>query len=195
MSSSPATFSSRPITGMAAGEVALAIDFRAAAPLSRLYAITNFGQLYLISNPSTGAAVAVGPGGIAINGTEVGLDFNPTVDRIRLITDNEQNLRLHPDLGTVVATDLSLAFAGSDVNAGSNPQATGAAYTNSFAGATTTTLYDVDASLDVLVTQLPPNNGTLNTVGSLGANVDTLNGFDISGATTTAYAAFHVPVT
>jgi hypothetical protein len=36
------------------------------------------------------------------------LDFNPTVDRIRLVTASGQNLRLHPELGTVVATDGSI---------------------------------------------------------------------------------------
>lgn len=42
------------------------------------------------------------------------------------------------------------------------------AYTNSYIGATATTLYNIDDSLGILTTQLPPNNGTLNTVGSLG---------------------------
>jgi hypothetical protein len=37
--------------------------------------------------------------------TNASVDFNPTVDRIRLVTDSGQNLRLHPELGTVVATD------------------------------------------------------------------------------------------
>jgi hypothetical protein len=38
--------------------------------------------------------------------TNASVDFNPTVDRIRLVTDSGQNLRLHPELGTVVATEL-----------------------------------------------------------------------------------------
>jgi len=38
------------------------------------------------------------------------------------------------------------------------------------------------------VTQVPPNNGTLNTVGSLGIDVTSLVGFDILG-TDQAYAA------
>jgi hypothetical protein len=44
----------------------------------------------------------------AILGANASLDFNPTVDRIRLVTASGQNLRLHPELGTVVATDGSI---------------------------------------------------------------------------------------
>ena len=58
----------------------------------------------------------------------------------------------------------------------------GSAYTNNFVGALTTTLYDIDSSLDILVIQNPPNNGSLNTVGALGFNTSDLVGFDISSA-------------
>lgn len=69
-----------------------------------------------------------------------------------------------------------------------NPNVVGSAYTNSFAGATATTLYGLDTNLDILVTQNPPNDGTLNTVGQLGANFSGRSSFDISAATTTASA-------
>jgi hypothetical protein len=36
-----------------------------------------------------------------------------------------------------------------------------AAYTNSVAGATTTTLFVLDSQTDILYRQDPPNNGTL----------------------------------
>lgn len=190
MSNTPSTFTSRPITGMAAGEYAIGIDFRPAL-LGRLYALSNYGQLYRFDNPVTGAATAVGPGGIALSGTDFGFDFNPFVDRIRVISDADQNLRIHPDLGTLVATDTPLAYAGGDPNAGQNPAGTGAAYINNFSGTTTTTLYDIDSGLDVLVTQSPPNNGTLNTIGSLGLDIEGVNGFDVSGLTGIAYAALY----
>jgi uncharacterized protein DUF4394 len=192
MSSSPGSFSSRPITGMAAGEYAVGIDFRPAPPLGRLYALGNLGQLYLVANPSSGAASAVGAGGIALSGTEFGVDFNPTVDRIRVISDANQNLRLHPDSGVLVSSDGALAYASGDANFGQDPEGTGAAYTNNVSGATTTVLYDIDSGLDILATQAPPNAGTLNTVGSLGVDVLAVNGFDISGSTGTAYAALNV---
>ena len=52
-------------------------------------------------------------------------------------------------------------------------------------------LYDIDTDLDPLTTQNPPNNGTLNTIGALGVNVAAVNGFDVSGLTRVAYAAFN----
>lgn len=190
ISSSPNAFSQRPITGMAPGEQALAIDFRPAAPLGRLYAITNQGRLYRIDDPSTGAAVAVGPGGLPVPaGAAIGFDFNPTVDRIRLVTSQDGNFRLHPDLGTVVFTDGALAYAAADPNAGANPGVSGAAYTQNVPNASSTTLYDIDTDLDVLVTQVPPNSGVLNTVGPLGVNASGVNGFDISGLSGHAWAA------
>lgn len=192
ISTTPTAFSQRPITGLAPGELALAIDFRPAVPLGRLYAITNQGRLYRIDDPTTGAAVAVGPGGLPVPvGAAIGFDFNPTVDRIRMISDANTNVRLHPDLGTVVFTDGTLAFAAGDANAGADPAASAAAYTNNFPGSSSTTLYDIDTDLDVLVTQVPPNSGTLNTVGSLGVNVNAVNGFDISGMSGVAYAALN----
>jgi hypothetical protein len=50
-------------------------------------------------------------------------------------------------------------------------------------------LYDIDTGLDVLVSQVPPNNGRLNTIGPLGIDASGVNGFDISGASGAAYAA------
>lgn len=58
-----------------------------------------------------------------------------------------------------------------------------------FAGATTTVLYGIDATRDVLVTQNPPNNGTLNTVGSLGVNASGIAGFDIAGCDNEGFVA------
>jgi hypothetical protein len=61
-----------------------------------------------------------------------------------------------------------LNFASGDLNFGKDPSVGTGAYTNSFAGATTTTLYNYDDSLNVLTTQVPPNDGKLNTIGSSG---------------------------
>lgn len=185
----PGAFSLRPITGLAPGEVALGIDFRPALPTGRLYVLGSTNRLYLVSDPYSGVATPVGGGPFApaLTGLEYGFDFNPTVDRIRLVGDSDQNLRAHPDLGTIVATDSLLYYVGGDPNAGMNPNVTAAAYTNSVAGAVTTLLYDIDSNLDVLAVQAPPNVGRLTTVGSLGIDVTDDNGFDISGATGVAF--------
>jgi hypothetical protein len=71
------------------------------------------------------------------------------VDRIRVVSDVDQNLRLNPDTGAVIV-DTPLAYKSGDPNFGKNANVVHAAYTNSFKGATTTTLYVLDTGLDVL---------------------------------------------
>jgi hypothetical protein len=171
------------ITGLSAGEKIVAIDFRPAT--GQLYGLGNSSRLYII-NHETGAATAVGaaPFTPAIAGSLVGFDFNPTVDRIRLVTSAGQNLRLNPETGTVAATDINL-------NPGS-PAVSAVAYTNSIAGASSTVLYDIDNAAGKLYKQDPPNNGTLVEVGSLGFTAGNDGGFDISPDNTVALAAFNV---
>src|SRR5205085_5175654 len=175
------------VTGLQPGEILRGIDLRPAN--GQLYGVGSTSRLYTI-NPQTGAATQVGsaPFTPALSGTEFGFDFNPTVDRIRLVSDTGQNLRLNPDTGAVAGPDTPLSFATGDPNAGQTPHVSGAAYSNNFAGSTTTTLYDIDYALDSLVIQNPPNNGTLNTVGALGVNTGKLVGFDIAG-NATAFAS------
>jgi hypothetical protein len=65
-----------------------------------LYALGLSSRIYFI-NEKSGVATAVGSTiSPAIVGANASLDFNPTVDRIRLVTESGQNLRLHPELGT-----------------------------------------------------------------------------------------------
>ncbi len=59
-STAPSSCTSRTITGLGAGERVVGIDFRPRLPANRLYALTQTGQLYLISNPMTGVATPVG---------------------------------------------------------------------------------------------------------------------------------------
>lgn len=170
-----------------ANELVLGIDFRPAT--GELYALGSSSRLYKV-NTATGVVASVGPQfSTRLNGIEFGFDFNPTVDRIRVTSDNGQNLRLNPITGAVAATDINLAYGAGDINVGSRPNIAGSAYTNNFAGATTTTLFNIDSNLDTLAIQAPPNNGTLTTVGGLGYNVSSLVGFDILGANT-AFASF-----
>lgn len=188
--------SSVPVTGLAPGEVLLGIDFRPAT--GQLYALGSASQIYVVDT-TTGVATAVGgPFTPALEGTAFGFDFNPTVDRIRVVSDAGQNLRLNPDTGAVgtdpatgaPTIDGRLAYASGAPNAGAQPGVVGAAYTNNAAGATETELYDIDANLDLLVTQKPPNEGVLNTVGPLGFDANSLVGFDIAAGDGRALAAF-----
>lgn len=169
------------ISGLAAGERILAIDFRPAT--GQLYGVSTASRLYTISLQS-GMATAVGAAFTPmISGEFVGFDFNPTVDRIRLVTNTGQNLRLNPITGMVAAVDGSITPGTADITA--------VAYTNSFAGATTTTLYDIDVATDQLYIQNPPNSGGLVQVGSLGVQAVGEAGFDIAPDNAVAIAALY----
>ncbi|MBE7174879.1 MAG: DUF4394 domain-containing protein [Mucilaginibacter polytrichastri] len=174
----PGTPVIKAIAGMQAGEDVIGIDFR---PVNgQLYAGGSTGRLYTI-NASSGAATAVGSAPFAqLDGVSFGFDFNPTVDRIRLVSNTGQNLRLNPNDGTLAATDGRL-------NPGT-PFVSGAAYTNNVAGATSTKLYVIDARAKKLFVQDPPNAGTLVEVGDLGMSVDDNDGFDIGGRSGAAWA-------
>ncbi len=166
------------ITGLGSGVTLMGIDFRPANGM--LYGLGSNSQLYTI-NTMTGAASAVGgPFSTAISGTSFGFDFNPTVDRIRITSNTGQNLRAHPDTGALLFVDGALNYNAGDINFGQPAGIVASAYTNNFAGTTTTTLFNLDAVLDTLVKQDPPNAGGLVTIGSTGVDITNLTGFDIS---------------
>lgn len=136
-------------------------------------------RIYTI-NLGTGAATQVGvqlP--TLLLGTQFGFDFNPTVDRIRVVSNTGQNLRLNPNDGTISAVDGM-------INPGT-PSLGAAAYTNNFAGATSTMLFVIDTNTDKVYLQDPPNNGTLVERGALGINIDGADGFDIGSMSQKAY--------
>ena len=97
-------------------------------------------------------------------------DFNPAADRLRLMSSDGKSLRINVDDG-MVTVDGSHKFKDTDVNAGKTPRIIAGAYTNSYKGTKSTTLYNIDAATGSLVTQNPPNDGILNTVGPLGISV------------------------
>lgn len=163
--------STRTISG-AIGSAILGIDFRPAT--GELFALGGNSQLYTI-NTSTGAATTVGGPIAGLSGSNFGFDFNPTVDRIRLVSDSGQNLRLNPATGTIAATDTAYTYAG-----GGTPTITAVGYTNSVAGATTTTLYGIDYTLNTLALIGSPNGGQITTVGGLGFDVDADASLDIT---------------
>jgi hypothetical protein len=176
------------VSGLARGETLLAIDERPAT--GELYGLGSSSRLYVI-DPDSGVATAVSatPFSPALRGDAFGFDFNPTVDRIRIVSDSGQDLRAHPDTGLIVAVDMPLRYAPADVRAGADADVVAAAYTNPDNDpATGTTLYDIDASPDALVIQAPPNDGILNTVGGT-FRANGLTGFDIAPGNT-AFAAF-----
>ena len=128
--------------------------------------------------------MGTGPFDPILKGNSFGFDFNPTVDRIRIVSDMGQNLRANPITGAIAAIDA-------DLNPGT-PAVSAAAYASNFAGATTTTLYDIDHAADKLYKQTPPNDGKLEEVGPLNVDIAANNGFDIGGQSNMAYGLFTV---
>ena len=182
-SSSPgALLSSVSLSGVAGSLVG--IDFRPAIP-DTLYGLGNsggLGTIYTI-NLATGVAAPVYTLTTSLAGTSFGVDFNPVPDALRILSNTGQNLRI-----TGFATGTFATNVDSVLNIGGVAQSAvvGAAYTNSFAGATTTTLFALQdnaaAGTDQLFTVIPPNAGTLNSVAALSINVSQLSGFDITPA-------------
>jgi hypothetical protein len=176
----------KPVNGLEAGENLLGIDVRPAN--AQLYALSDHSRLLTI-DPNTGdatlvAALTADPTDstnpfTALDGTAFAIDFNPLADRLRIVSDTEQNLRVNPMNG-FVTTDTALAYAAGDANEGMNPAVASIAYSNNFATTTTTTLYGIDDATFQVVVQSPPNNGTLNSTAQFGAEHATHVGFDIA---------------
>ncbi len=198
------------VTGLARNDRLVGIDYRPAT--GELFALGRSSRLYLV-DPVSGKAQATGyifdP---KLNtGALHGFDFNPQVDRIRVIDSAGQNLRLNQLTGQVVdfdpnvdgvQPDGSLVYAPDDIAAGGSPDLSGAAYTNNVPGSPGgTTLYAIDVARGTLVTvgsvlgtPDSPNAGSLKTVGSLGVSIDGSAGFDIvtENGVDTAYASLKV---
>ena len=180
------------ISGLQAGETLVGIDYRPAD--GQLYGVGSSARIYTL-NPNTGAAtfkstIAADAADLtapytALAGATFGVDFNPMADRLRLVSNTGQNLRINVDTGAAT-TDGA-------INGGPASTAlTAAAYTNSFAGTGSTTLFVIDAAGSTIYTQNPPNNGTLTSPVSLGVTASSVGGFDIDARNNKAYAVLTV---
>jgi len=210
----PAGLTTRPITGLQTGtEKVVGLDTRPAT-----------GQLYLITvptgvaanatvrsytlDPVTATATFVGsiPGTVpGAADTPTGADFNPVVDRLRVVNANNENFRINPNNGALAGDDVNLTFSvpatgpvtavAHDRNVAPGPPGTIAP------PGTLTTLYGIDVGADRLVTiggvgaESPggPNGGTVRAEGTLGVAVDNDSdaGFDIA-ANGSAFASLTV---
>ena len=98
------------ISGLQFGEQLVGIDMRPAD--GQLYGVSTASRLYLL-NAITGAATPIGPTfTTALSGTRFGVDFNPAVDRLRIVSDAEQNLRVNPNTAAIAGVDTALTPAG-----------------------------------------------------------------------------------
>jgi hypothetical protein len=184
------------VTGLQAGESLVAIDLR---PLNGiLYAVTDLERVFIIESCS---GVAIPTGASFVNpllGTIFAMDFNPSVDRLRIVTDAEENFRFNPITATVV--DGNGGTVPIDYDTPLSPAGTvvAAAYDrNDNDGTTATTMFVIDAASDQLLRQggvdgtPSPNLGVLTVIGPLGVNANTAAGFEIVGASQ-AFAMLNV---
>lgn len=197
--------SRRALAGLQPQERVLGIDYRVAR--GQLYALGSSGRLYRIDTATARASALAGPFAATLRGSGFGFDFNPAVDRLRIVSDAGQNLRAHPDTGALVDADPktdglqadgTLAYDAADTHAGKPVAVLGAAYSYNQVDEKLTTNFAIEARQGVLVTQgsregvLPavsPNTGRLFTVGPLGAGRFERSSFDISDIDNVAYAA------
>jgi Domain of unknown function (DUF4394)/FG-GAP-like repeat len=185
------------VKGLQPGERLEAIDFRPRTGQLFGLGVTDgtfdFLRTYVIDPRSGQATLVSGSATIdVLNAGSYAFDFNPTVDRIRVANDADENLRINPNNGTLAGDDTNLNPSGFQV--------IGAAYDRSFDGglvANRTTLYAIAKATSTLVTiggvnQTPsPNGGALTSVGPLGLTLSALGdvGFDIPVGSSLGYAA------
>lgn len=153
------------------------IDFRPSNGL--LYGYSQISNAIVTIDVSNAITSFVSTPTTASSTFDLGVDFNPAADRLRLVNLDDQNLRINVDNGATIV-DGTLAYAVGDPNFGANPNIKDAAYTNNDNNPSTgTSLYYIDINTNTLVTTSTPNAGTLNTVGALGVDPNDLLGFDI----------------
>ncbi|MEW2441824.1 DUF4394 domain-containing protein [Micromonospora marina] len=155
------------------GEKLVGIDYR--VQNGRLYGVGDKGGIYLISTRDA-KAEEVSQLSVPLKGRYFGVDFNPAADRLRVISDQGQNLRHNVNDDTTVVDGTLTYPPSTDAAKG----VTGAAYTNNDLDPdTATTLFDIDTTLDQVAVQSPANAGQLAATGKLGVDAGIRAGFDI----------------
>ncbi len=195
-----------PITGIQAGEQVRAIDVRPRN--GSLYAVTTgqvgtqtVGRLYVISLSTTGATAqrVNASANFIVNSDQIGIDFNPMSDRLRVITGgSDLSIVVNPETGSAVQYDPTLTFAATYTPPpplGSTPDITAIAYRNNVDGATSTTLFGYEYNENDLVT-IGIVTGVVTKVGestvTAAPGSSALTGLDIEGDSTTAFAALQL---
>ena len=153
---------------------------------------TGDAYLLLRNGPTTVTLVKVAPDGtatplgpnltVSAAATSFAIDFNPTNDRIRIISDADDSLQADPTTGALIQGDPPLNGLDGD------PNVVGVAYTRNFdqtvldAGARSTGLWGIDSDEDRL-TQITFTSGAVADRGDLGVDLSSLVSFDIAPST------------
>ncbi|MDO9380964.1 MAG: DUF4394 domain-containing protein [Nocardioidaceae bacterium] len=170
------------IRGLSSGDRVVGIDYRPAVDKLWGVALTPAKTLKVFKiSAATGRTYSrsflrdADGDKITSGASSYGVDFNPTVDRMRIVSSSGENYRVNVATGeTTVDGRLKLA-AGSGT-----PRVVSAAYANSIKGATETALYDLEITSNRIHTQAPPNDGTLNAGARLARDIRATTAFDIA---------------
>ena len=169
-----------PIVGLDSGEVMLAIDYRPRN--GKLYGVSSASKLYYIDIYSgLAGGVSKEPFKPAIQGSTVGFEISPIDDRARLVTDEDQNLRLSVETGEVIAVDANLTPSLAALNSIAYGVGTSSGLVGQY------TLYGIDMS-EGLLYRVANNAGTLSAVGPTGLDILSEGGFD--SKKTSSWAVF-----
>jgi Domain of unknown function (DUF4394) len=186
----------KPLKGLREGDRLVGIDYRVARGV--LYGLSQRGLLVTI-DAGSGEVKPVGNGTALDFGAQaMGFDFNPAADRIRVVSADGRNWRLHPDTGALVQEDAALRYADGDAAYGQRATLAAAGYSYNKTNDKITTNYAIDIARGTLVRQgslegvqpvVSPNTGLLTTVGALGTGAVDDAAFDIADVGNTALAA------
>lgn len=181
------------ISGLSAGESLLGVDLRPTDGL--VYGVTTANNIYTFNTATGEATFKASLSGASLTSQSVGIDFNPSADfagnaSLRVVTGAGNNYAVNADTGVAgnTASNIGTGY-------------TAVAYTNSIPNVSpgtgdTTDLYYINTSsnsLHFLNTGFnsPGTNGGIQTVGVLGVDPLSANGFDILG-NGKGYALFNV---
>jgi len=102
------------IRGLVQDTKLVGIDYRPASGSDGdngdLYGLGDKGGVYVISDDNAQATLRTRLT-VALSGASFGVDFNPAVDRLRVISDTGQNLRVNVDTGETLV-DGTLGYPG-----------------------------------------------------------------------------------
>ena len=143
-----------------------------------VYGVAGDGTIYTIDAKTGQATMKSKMTETLKPGVVPTIDFNPVADRLRVMGSDGASLRVNVDDGKAIV-DGSHKYKEGDANAGKTPKVVAGAYSNSWKGTKATALYNVDATTGSLVSQAPPNDGVLNTIGALGVKLNGAVAFNI----------------
>lgn len=154
------------------------VDFRVQD--GKLYGLGNGGGVYTLDTTNAQATM-VNMLTVPLQGTRFGFDFNPAADRLRIVSDQGQNLSHNVNADGTTASQGTLTYTAPPAAPVAALGIAAVAYTNNDLSPNTgTTLFDIDTTLDQVSIQSPPGNGILVAGGKLGLDVDMWAGFDIA---------------